>query len=61
VITVWSVLGIADLVMAISLGFITSSDSGVSTMATLPWVLIPTAAVPATLVLHVITLYRLRN
>jgi hypothetical protein len=60
-LVVWNVLGIADLVMAVSLGFITSSDFGVSTMTTLPWVLIPTIAVPATLALHVITLYRLRN
>lgn len=60
-LVVWNVLGIADLVMAVSLGYITSPDFGVSTMTTLPWVLIPTIAVPATLALHVITLYRLRN
>ena len=60
-LVVWNVLGIADLVMAVSLGFITSPDFGVSTMTTLPWVLIPTIAVPATLALHVIILYRLRN
>lgn len=60
VITVWSVLGIADLVMAVSLGAIIF-ESGSSTMATFPWVLIPAAAVPATLALHVITLYRLRK
>jgi hypothetical protein len=58
-LVVWNVLGIADLVMAVSLGFLTSPDSGVSTMTTLPWVFIPTIAVPATLALHVITLYRL--
>jgi hypothetical protein len=33
-LVVWNVLGIADLVMAISLGFITSPDFGVSTMTT---------------------------
>src|ERR687891_283645 len=60
-LVVWNVLGIADLVMAVSLGFITSPEFGVSTMTTLPWVLIPAIAVPATIALHVITLYRLRN
>jgi hypothetical protein len=60
-LVVWNVLGIADLVMAVTLGFITSPDFGVSTMTTIPWVFIPAIAVPATLALHVITLYRLRN
>lgn len=60
-LVVWNVLGIADLVMAVSLGLLTSPDFGTSTMTTLPWILIPTVAVPATLALHVITLYRLRN
>ena len=60
-IVVWSVLGIADLVMAVSLGQLTSPDFGTSTMTTFPWILIPTVAVPTTLALHVITLYRLRN
>ena len=56
---VWSVLGIADLVMAVSLGLITSPEFGVSTMATFPWVLVPTVGVPLALTLHGITLYRL--
>jgi hypothetical protein len=60
-LVVWNVLGIADLVMAVSLGFITSPDFGVSTMTTLPWIFIPTIAVPVTIALHIITLYRLRN
>jgi hypothetical protein len=60
-VVVWSVLGIADLVMAISLGQLTSPDFGTSIMTTFPWILIPTVAVPTTLALHVITLYRLRN
>ena len=59
-LVVWNVLGIADLVMAVNLGFITSAGFGISTMATLPWVLIPTIAVPITLALHIITLYRLK-
>ncbi len=58
---VWSVLGIADLVNAVTLGVITNPDFRTSTMATFPWILIPTVAVPSALVLHVIVLYRLRN
>ncbi len=58
---VWNVLGIADLVMAVSLGFITSPGFGISTMTTFPWVLIPTVGVPLALIIHGITLYRLRN
>lgn len=60
-VTVWSVLGIADLAMAVSLGVITSPDFGISTITTFPWILVPTVAVPITLALHVIVLYRLRN
>ena len=60
-LTVWNVLGIADLVMAISIGTIIASENSVSTMNTLPWVLIPTVGVPFSLILHVITLYRLRR
>lgn len=60
-LVVWSVLGIADLVNAVSLGLITNPDFGTSTMTTLPWILVPTVAVPAALALHGITLYRLRN
>lgn len=58
---VWNVLGIADLVMAVSLGLLTSPNYGVSTMTIFPWVLVPTVAVPAALTLHGITLYRLRR
>lgn len=58
-ILVWSVLGIADLVNAVSLGLITAPELG-STMTTFPWILIPTFGVPLALTLHVITLYRLR-
>src|ERR671921_1350515 len=60
-IVVWSVLGIADLVNAITLGVITNPDFRTSTMATFPWILIPTVAVPTALALHGIVLYRLRN
>ncbi|MDQ3837104.1 MAG: hypothetical protein M3270_09255 [Thermoproteota archaeon] len=60
-VVVWSVLGIADLVDAVTLGRITSPDFSTSTMATFPWILVPTVAVPLALALHGITLSRLRN
>jgi hypothetical protein len=60
-VVVWSVLGIADLVNAVTLGVITNPDFRTSTMATFPWILVPTVAVPLALALHGITLYRLRN
>ena len=59
-LVVWSVLGITDLINAISLGLLTS-ESGRSAMTTFPWILIPTVGVPLALALHGITLYRLRN
>ena len=60
-VVVWSVLGIADLVNAITLGVITNRNSGISTMTTFPWILVPTVGVPLALSLHGITLYRLRK
>ena len=60
-VIVWSVLGIADLVNAVTLGVITNPDFRTSTMATFPWILVPTVAVPTALALHGIVLYRLRN
>jgi hypothetical protein len=60
-LVVWSVLGIADLVNAVTLGRITSPDFSSSTMATFPWILVPTVGVPLGLALHGITLYRLRK
>jgi hypothetical protein len=60
-VVVWSVLGIADLVNAITLGRITSPDFASSTMATFPWILVPTVGVPLGLALHGIVLYRLRK
>jgi|SRR6266540_3211910 len=56
---VWTVLGIADLAMAVSLGMITLSEF--DTMSTFPWILIPTVGVPLALTLHGITLCRLRH
>lgn len=60
-LVVWSVLGIADLVNAVTLGVITNPDFRTSTMATFPWILVPTVTVPTALALHGIVLYRLRN
>jgi hypothetical protein len=60
-VVVWSVLGIADLVNAITLGVITNPDFSTSTMATFPWILVPTVGVPLALAFHGITLYRLRK
>jgi hypothetical protein len=57
---IWSVLGIADLVNAVSLGLITAPIFPSSTMTTFPWILVPTLGVPLALLLHGITLYRLR-
>ena len=53
---VWNILGITDLILALSLGIYLSQQ----TMQTLPWILIPTVAVPILIIIHVITLYRLR-
>jgi hypothetical protein len=55
------VLGIADLVNAITLGTITSAGFTNPTTTTFPWVLVPTVGVPLALALHGIVLYRLRN
>jgi hypothetical protein len=60
-LVVWTILGIADLVNAVTLGVITNPDFRTSTMATFPWILVPTVAVPTALALHGIVLYRLRN
>src|ERR687887_881233 len=60
-LVVWNVLGIADLVNAVSLGLITSPEFGISTMTTFPWILVPTIGVPLALLLHGTILYRLRK
>jgi hypothetical protein len=60
-VVVWSVLGIADLVNAVTLGVITNPDFTTSTMSTFPWILVPTVGVPLALALHGITLYGLRK
>ena len=60
-VVVWSVLGVADLVNAITLGTITNANLANSTMASFPWILVPTVAVPLALTLHGIVLYKLRK
>ena len=60
-VVVWSVLGIADLVNAVSLGTITSAGFTNPTMTSFPWILVPTVGVPLALALHAIVLYRLRK
>jgi hypothetical protein len=60
-VVVWSVLGIADLVNAITLGLITNSDLGSPMVTTFPWILVPTVGVPLALALHGVVLYRLRK
>src|SRR5919112_4778199 len=51
-ILIWSILGIADLVMAVGLGIITARENSISTMSTFPWVLIPAVGVPISLILQ---------
>lgn len=64
----WNVLGIADLVVAVALGFFTSpshfqllaSDLPNALITRMPYVLIPTFAVPLSILLHIAALRRLR-
>lgn len=66
--TVWNVVGIADLVVAVSLGFLSSpsffqvlSHSDPNWLITrMPYVLVPAFAVPLSVLLHVASLQRLR-
>ena len=68
-LAVWNVLGLLDLVMAVSLGILTSRSSlgilaGTTTSAVVvafPLSLIPTFLVPVDLILHLITLSRVRR
>ncbi len=69
VLAVWNVLGLLDLVMAVSLGILTSRSSlgvlaGATTSAlvvTFPLSLIPTFLVPFYFILHLITLDQARR
>lgn len=66
---VWSILGILDLVMAVSLGILSSAgplgvlaaDATTQPMGTFPLSLIPTFFVPLLLIFHLISLLRVRN
>jgi hypothetical protein len=58
-LVIWNILGIADLVIAVSIGTIYASELPFRTIS--PWILVPTLAVPLALILHGITLYRLRS
>src|SRR5918992_5546740 len=60
-VVVWSVLGIADLANAITLGAIINPVFSTSIFSTFPWILFPTIAVPLGVALHGVILYRLRN
>ena len=63
----WSLLGIADLVVAVALGFLSSPshfqllavDLPNALISRMPYVLIPTFAVPLSILLHVAALRRL--
>lgn len=65
----WNVLGIADLIVAVALGFFTSPsafqllalDNANALITRMPYVLIPTFAVPLSILLHVVALQRLRT
>lgn len=68
-IALWNALGLADLVIAVTLGatsspgpiqlFHTQPSSAI--MATLPWILIPCFLVPSLALIHLCTFYRLRT
>src|ERR671914_1598089 len=51
-VVVWSVLGIADLANAITLGAIINPVFSTSIFSTFPWILFPTIAVPLGVALH---------
>jgi hypothetical protein len=63
----WNLVGIADLVVAVTLGVLTSPSSlqalalghANAAITRFPFVLIPTFAVPASLLLHIVSLWRL--
>lgn len=65
----WTVLGIAELVPAVTLGFLTSPAPFQqlalampnSAITRFPFVLFPTFVVPVSILLHVATLWRLRS
>ncbi|MFB3816965.1 MAG: hypothetical protein ACE147_04810 [Candidatus Methylomirabilales bacterium] len=67
-LAVWNVLGAVDLVVAVSLGILSApgtpfqlfaAGAGTTTMASLPWVIIPALLVPLFLLVHVAIAARL--
>lgn len=67
VFILWNILGLADLVMAISLGTTTGPGGIISTsistslMTVFPLSLIPTFLVPISIILHILALQNLRT
>ena len=67
-IAAWNVLGLTDLVVAVTLGATSSpgpirlfyGEPSSAIMANLPWILIPCFLVPSLAFLHLCTFYRLR-
>ena len=63
----WNLVGIADLIVAVTLGVLTSPSTlqvlalghANAAITRFPFVLIPTFAVPASLLLHILSLWRL--
>ena len=68
VIASWNALGLADLVIAVTLGATSSpgpiqlfrGEPSSAIMSTLPWILIPCFLVPSLAFIHLCTFYRLR-
>jgi hypothetical protein len=66
-LTVWNVFGLADLVVAVSLGVLSSpgplrrifAEPGAGLMTSLPWLLIPGFLVPLLVTVHLAIFYRL--
>lgn len=65
----WNALGIADLVLAVSLGFLSSpsafevlsKSAPNAAVSRFPFVLVPAFLVPVSILLHVFSLWRLRS
>ena len=68
-IVAWNLLGLTDLVIAVTLGATSSpgpirlfhSEPSSAIMANLPWILIPCFLVPSFIFVHLCTFYRLRT
>ncbi len=65
---IWNIAGIADLVLAVTLGFLTSPSpfqrlafSLPNELTAFPLVLVPTFAVPLAILLHLVSLWRLEK